>query len=156
MSKFYSLEEIKKILDVQYFMIFGERSNGKSYAVNKEFLDNFFKYGEEFVICKRFADDMKSKVCSTVFTPLEEYILEEYEHKVKFYNGCWYAYHKNSDGKLNECKPMGYALSINTSDRIKMSQYPKVTGISFEEFMSQSALYLPDEVNLFLNSFNNS
>lgn len=151
MSKFYSLEEIDKIKDVQYHIIFGERSNGKSYAINKRVIDNFFLKGEEFVICKRFQDDMNSKVCSTVFTPLEDYVLTEYGHRIKFYHGTWWAYDKDSDGKLSECRPMGYALSINTSDRIKMSQYPKVTVISFEEFMSQNALYLPDEVNLFIN-----
>jgi hypothetical protein len=149
--KWYSLDKIHKIPDVQYYMIFGERSNGKSYAVNKNSVDNFFTRGEEFIICKRFDEDMKAKVCSTVFKPLEDYILEKYEHKVKFYQSAWWAYHKDSDGKLAECKPMGYALSVNTSDRIKMSQYPNVTTISFEEFMSQSALYLPDEVNLFIN-----
>lgn len=151
MSKFYSLEEMDKIKDVQYHIIFGERSNGKSYAVNKRVIDNFFANGEEFVICKRYDKDMESKVCNTVFKPLEDYVLEQYEHKIKYYHGTWWAYHKDSDGKLSECHPMGYALSINTSDRIKMSQYPKVTTISFEEFMSQNALYLPDEVNLFIN-----
>jgi hypothetical protein len=151
MSKFYSLDEMDKIKDVQYHMIFGERSNGKSYAVDKRCIDNFFERGEEFVICKRYDEDMKTKVCSTMLSPLYDYVMEEYEHKIKFYQGVWWAYHKDSDGRMADCKPMGYALSISTSDRIKGSQYPKVTTIIFEEFMSQNALYLPDEVNLFIN-----
>jgi len=150
-SGFYNLDEMDRIEDVQYNIIFGERSNGKSYSVNKRCLDNFFIKGEEFVICKRWEEDMKSKTCSTVFTPLSDYVLKEYNHKMKFYHGSWWAYPNGSDGKMVDCIVMGYALSINNSDRIKMSQYPKVTVISFEEFMSQSALYLQDEVNLFIN-----
>lgn len=151
MSDWYSLDKMDSIEDVQYHVIFGERSNGKSYAVNMRCIDNFFKNGEEFVICKRWDEDMKSKVCSTVFTPMAEYVSNEYNHKIKFYHGSWWAYPSGSDGKMVDCVLMGYALAINSSDRIKMSQYPKVTLISFEEFMSQSALYLPDEVNLFIN-----
>lgn len=148
--KWYSLKNILKH-DVQYYMIFGERSNGKSFAVNKRALDNFFSLGEEFVIMKRYDEDMKSKICNTVFKPFDEYVLEKYEHKIKFYQGCWWAYHKDSEGKMSDCTCMGYALSLSSSDRIKMSQYPKVTTISLEEFMSQSCSYLNDEISLFLN-----
>lgn len=151
MSKFYSLDEIDKINDVQYHIIYGERSNGKSYALGKRALDNFFKYGEEFVICKRYEEDMKTKVCSTMLIPLYDYVLENYDHHIKYYQGRWWAYHKDTEGKMIDCKVIGYALSISTSDRIKGSQYPNVTTIIFEEFMSQNALYLPDEVNLFIN-----
>lgn len=151
MSKFYSLKEMDKLQHVQYKIIFGERSNGKSYAVNKRIIDNFFNDGGQCVIMKRFEEDMKSKICSTVFSPLEQYILEKYDHKIKFYQGKWLLYHKDSEGKLSECLTLGYALAINTCDRLKMSQYPNVTTISFEEFMSQTATYLQDELNLFLN-----
>ena len=41
--KWYSLDNILKY-DVQYYMIFGERSNGKSYAVDKYVIDNGTKY----------------------------------------------------------------------------------------------------------------
>lgn len=151
MIEYYSLERIQKIKNVQYYMIYGERSNGKSYAVDKEMLDNFFTKGEEFVICKRYDEDMKTKVCSTMLTPLDDYISDTYDYKMKYYQGRWWAYPNDSDGKMVDCVTMGYSLAINQSDRIKGSQFPKVTTILFEEFMSQSATYLPDEVNLFLN-----
>lgn len=150
-SKFYSLEELDKIENVQYHIIFGERSNGKSYALGKRVLDNYFKYGEEFVICKRYEEDIKTKICSTMLEPLYDYILDTYGYRIKFYQGRWLCYEDGAEGKLTECKVIGYALSISASDRIKGSQYPRVTTIVFEEFMSQSAMYLNDEVNLFLN-----
>lgn len=151
MTNFYSLDELDKIKHVQYHIIFGERSNGKSYCLGKRVLDNFFKRGEQFVICKRYEEDMKTKICGTMLSPLYDYVEEEYGYKIKFYQGSWWAYPLGTDGKMSECECIGYALAINVCDRLKGSQYPKVKTIIFEEFMSQSASYLVDEVNLFIN-----
>lgn len=148
--KWYSLDNILKH-DAQYYMIFGERSNGKSYAVDKYMLDKFFQEGEQFAFVKRYEDDIKTKYMSEVFTPLEPYILEKYGYRIKFYRGTWLAYEDGTEGKISECKVMGYAFSLNNVNRTKATSYPNVTTILFEEFMSIDCTYLPDELNLFLN-----
>ena len=128
--KWYSLDNILKY-DVQYYMIFGERSNGKSYAVDKYIIDKFFLEGEQFAFVKRFEDDIKSKYMSEVFTPLEPYILEKYGYRIKFYRGCWLVYEDGTEGKLSECKTFGYAFSLNNVNRTKATSYPNVTTILF-------------------------
>lgn len=148
--KWYSLDNILKY-DTQYYMIFGERSNGKSYAVDKYIIDKFFLEGEQFAFVKRFEDDIKTKYMTEVFTPLENYILEKYNHKIKFYRGCWLVYEEGTEGKIADCKTLGYAFSLNNVNRTKATSYPNVTTILFEEFMSIDCSYLPDELNLFLN-----
>lgn len=148
--KWYSLDNILKH-EAQYYMIFGERSNGKSYAVDKYILDKFFKEGEQFAFVKRYEDDIKTKYMSEVFTPLEPYILEKFGYRIKFYRGTWLAYEDGTEGKISECKVMGYAFSLNNVNRTKATSYPNVTTILFEEFMSIDCTYLPDELNLFLN-----
>lgn len=151
MTKYYSLDEIHQY-DAQYYMIFGERSNGKSYAVKKHMIDNYFnKNGEQFVISKRFKEDLKTKICQTVFDDLKEYVEENYHSSIRFYNGTWYTYPKDETFTVKTADVMGYAIAINSSDNTKMAQFPKVTTIVLEEFMSQSSVYLPDEINLFLN-----
>lgn len=148
--KWYSLDNILKH-DAQYYMIFGERSNGKSYAVDKYILDKFFQEGEQFAFVKRYEDDIKTKYMSEVFTPLETYILETYGYRIKFYRGTWLTYEDGTEGKISECRVMGYAFSLNNVNRTKATSYPNVTTILFEEFMSIDCTYLPDELNLFLN-----
>ena len=148
--KWYSLDNILKH-EAQYYMIFGERSNGKSYAVDKYILDKFFQDGEQFAFVKRYEDDIKTKYMSEVFTPLEPYILENYGYRLKFYRGQWLVYEDGTEGKISECKVMGYAFSLNNVNRTKATSYPNVTTILFEEFMSIDCTYLPDELNLFLN-----
>ena len=106
MKKFYSLEELDKLKNIQYYIIFGERSNGKSYAVDKRMIDNYFTKGEEFVICKRYAEDIKTNICTTMLEPLYDYVLDTFGYKIRFYRGIWYTYPKDesfktptSDGK---------------------------------------------------------
>ena len=148
--KWYSLDNILKY-EVQYYMIFGERSNGKSYAVDKYIIDKFFEEGKQFAFVKRYEEDIKTKYMSEVFNPLENYILEKYGHRLKFYRGQWLVYEDGLEGKLAECRVFGYAFSLANVNRTKATSYPEIDTILFEEFMSIDCTYLPDELNLFLN-----
>lgn len=148
--KWYSLDNILKY-DAQYYIIYGERSNGKSYAVDKYIIDKFFKDGKQFGFVKRYEEDIKSKYMSEVFAPLEDYILEKYGHRLKFYRGQWLLYEDGLEGKISECKVFGYAFSLANVNRTKATSYPHIDTILFEEFMSIDTTYLNDEINLFLN-----
>ena len=148
--KWYSLDRILEH-NAQYYIIFGERSNGKSYAVDKHIIDNFFLKGEQFGFVKRYEEDIKSKYMSEVFNHLEDYILEEYNHRIKFYRGQWLVYEDGLEGKIAECKVFGYAFSLANVNRTKATSYPFITSVLFEEFMSIDCRYLDDEVNLLLN-----
>ena len=147
--EYYSLDNILKH-DVQYYMIYGERSNGKSYAVDKYILDKYFTTGEQFVICKRYAEDINGTICSTMLEPLYEYVFETYGYYIRFYQGKWFAT-QDRDMPITKQEVIGYAMALNISERYKGSQYPKVTTILFEEFMSQKSSYLPNEINLLMN-----
>lgn len=148
--KWYSLDNILKY-DAQYYMIFGERSNGKSFAVDKYIIDKFFREGKQFGFIKRYEEDIKAKYMNEVFNPLEDYILSEYGHHIKFYRGNWLVYEEGTEGKLADCKVMGYAFSLANVNRTKATSYPLIDTLLFEEFMSIDCTYLNDELNLFLN-----
>lgn len=148
--KWYNLSNILQ-KDGQYYVILGERSNGKSYALNKYIIDRYFQHGEEFAYVKRYEEDIKRKYMGEVFTPLQDYVRETYEHEIKFYQGKFLVYPVDSDGKLSECRVIGTAFSIANVNRTKGTSYPNITTILFEEFMSVDCTYLPDELNLFLN-----
>jgi hypothetical protein len=132
-------------------MIFGERSNGKSYAVDTYIIDKFFTEDKQFAFVKRFEEDIKTKYMSEVFNPLENYILEKYNHRIKFYRGQWLVYEDGLEGKISECKVFGYAFSLANVNRTKATSYPEIETILFEEFMSIDCSYINDELNMFLN-----
>lgn len=149
--KWYSLENILKY-DVQYYIIFGERSNGKTYAVCEKLIDDFFEKGYEFGLIRRYEEDIKAKNMDT-YIPLDlkKYMLEKYNHHVKFYRGKWYVYEDGLEGKISECTVFGHAFSVANANRTKSLSFPLIENLVFEEFMSMSCDYLPDEINLFLN-----
>ena len=147
--QYYSLNNILQH-EGQYYIIFGSRSNGKSYAVDKLCLDNYYTKGEEFVICKRYGEDIKTSICSSMLTPLYDYVLNTYGYYIRYYQGKWLT-SQDETLPINQWQVMGYSQSLNNVDRYKGSQYPKVTTIVFEEFMAMRGDYLANEVNLFIN-----
>lgn len=149
MNDYYSLDNILKY-DAQYYIIFGERSNGKSYALGKYVLDNYFTKGEEFVICKRYKEDMTTYICERMLSHLEDYVLEKYGFYIRYYQSKWYC--SEEDGApISQCKVIGYAQNINGVEKFKGAQYPKVTTVVFEEFMSMKGEYLQNEIKLLMN-----
>lgn len=59
-NKYYSLNNILK-KDAQYNIIFGQRSNGKTYAVKKYGLEKFIKTGEQMAYVRRQDIDLKKR-----------------------------------------------------------------------------------------------
>ena len=93
-QKFYSLKTILS-KDAQYNIIFGERSNGKTYSVLKYGLEKFCKNGEQTAIVRRWSEDFKGKRASTMYQALVEN--KEIERltqgkwtDVYYYSGRWY------------------------------------------------------------------
>ena len=68
-QKFYSLENILK-KDSVYNVIFGERSNGKTYAALKYGIEEYFKHGGQMAIVRRWKEDITGKRASDIFTSL--------------------------------------------------------------------------------------
>ena len=144
MVKYYSLNKILKNKS-QYNVIFGERSNGKTYACLKYALDKFFKKGEEFVYLRRWTDDVKSKRMQTLFVPFKDY-LEKRNGKVIFKKGAFYFVNLET---LEETI-MAYALSISEVEHMKSSSYENVTTVIFDEFLTRR-VYLVNEFVSFMN-----
>ena len=144
MVKYYSLNKILKNKS-QYNVIFGERSNGKTYACLKYALDKFFKNGEEFVYLRRWTDDVKTKRMQTLFTPFKEY-LEKRNGKVIFKKGAFYFV----DLDTEEETIMAYALSVSEVEHMKSSSYENVTTVIFDEFITRR-VYLVNEFVSFMN-----
>jgi hypothetical protein len=152
-SNYYSLDSLKKYdKDITYYILFGERGSGKSFSITRKAIDDFFIHGKEFVIVKRFAEDITTKFASTMLRDHEDYIRDEYGYEISYYGHRWRVYKTGEEKpKLDDMKIMGYTLAISQSNSTKGGQYPKVGNIILEEFMSMGAVYLPDEVKLFIN-----
>lgn len=153
-NKFYSLKNILS-KDAQYNMIFGERSNGKTYAVLKYGLKDFITQGKQLAIVRRWSEDFTGKRGQTMFDSLvsngEVVKLTGGEWTgIYYWASKWYLC-KYEDGKrINHEKPFAYGFSISSMEHDKSTSYPDICTICFDEFLTRS-MYLPDEFILFMN-----
>lgn len=152
--KFYDLKAILS-KGAQYNMIFGERSNGKTYAVLKYALEKYVKDGSQLGLVRRFQDDFTGKRGATMFDALvmndevRKLTKDEWTN-VYYYGSRWYLCRYEGDKRIVDEFPFAYGFAITSMEHDKSTSYPNIKTILFDEFISRGA-YLPDEFVLFMN-----
>lgn len=157
-TKFYSL---KKILekDCVYNIIFGERSNGKTYAVLKYAIENYVQTGGQLAYVRRWKEDVTGRRASEVFSALinndEVYTITKGEYSsIYYFSGKYYLcnYDENTKKPIyNDEDCIGYTFSLSDMEHNKSVSYPKITTVMFDEFLTKY-VYLNDEFMLFMNT----
>lgn len=158
-NKYYTLDKIKK-KNARYNIIFGERSNGKTYAVLKEGLHQYGSTGEEMAIIRRWEDDFRGKRGQQMFANLVQNgeVAKATGGEwtdVTYWSGRWYMvrYDTNDKGDtvaVKAEKPFAYAFSLTSMEHDKSTSYPNITTILFDEFMTRG-YYIPNEFVIFMN-----
>lgn len=155
-NKYYSLDNILSY-NAQYNIIFGERSNGKTYAALEYGLKQYQDSKKSFAIVRRYAEDFRGKRGATMFDALEANgLISKYTsglyNRVVYYSSRWYF--AKFDEELNKevrCEePFAYAFAIAQMEHDKSTSYPTIGTIIFDEFITRS-IYLNDEFVLFMN-----
>lgn len=157
----YDYYEIRKILkeypDAYYYVVFGERSNGKTYSALSYAVERYRKAGEQFAYLRRFGEDIRNKNLSNLFSGHVEngFIESQFNgsfNSVDYAKSKFYLTKLTEDGeKIVSEEPMGFAFDLNSMEHYKSTSFPRVTTIIFDEFMSRSG-YLPNEWVLFANT----
>jgi len=154
--KYYSLNRIKK-KNAVYNVIFGERSNGKTYAVLKEGIENYWKTGGQIAVVRRWKEDITGKRAQGIFNALNENdeirkITNDEFEGVHYYNGKFYlCTYKDNKVVYNDTDIIGYTFALSDNEHNKSISYPRVQIILFDEFLTKH-LYLNDEFVLFMNT----
>ena len=156
-TEYYDVSHIDKF-NAHYNVIFGKRSNGKTYSVLKKLIVNHAQKGEQGAYLRRYREDFKGKRGATMFDSLiaNDEISKATDGKwttVKFYSDRWYFAKPDEDdpGRLiADSVPFCYGFSLAQMEHDKSTSYPLVTTVIFDEFISRIG-YLPNEFVLFMN-----
>lgn len=155
--KFYSLKNILA-KNAQYNVIVGERSNGKTYAVEKYGIEQYFKTGKTMAIIRRWKEDFRGKRGQHMFDALitngeVEKISKGQFTTITYYNGQWFMANKDekTDTYVKDAQPFCYGFALSDVEHDKSISYPTVTTILFDEFLTRGA-YMPDEFVIFMNT----
>lgn len=155
-QKFYSLDSILSH-DAIYNVIFGERSNGKTFSVLKYALQRFVENGEQLALVRRWQDDFIGKRGQQMYDALvAEGVVSELTDGewtgIYYYASRWFLcrYDKETGKRETDETPLAFGFSISAMEHDKSTSYPNITTILFDEFLTRT-MYLPDEFVLFMN-----
>ena len=155
--KYYSLTNIKR-KHATYNVIFGERSNGKTYAVLTEVVKNWVKDGSQFAYVRRWQEDIRGRRAQAVFSALTDdgsidKLTNHQYQGIYYFSGRFYFCTYDDKGKpvYSDSDVLGYTFALSDTEHNKSNSYPKVSTIMFDEFLTKH-LYLPDEFILFMNT----
>lgn len=153
---YYSLDSILQ-RNAQYNIIFGERSNGKTYAVLKYGVENYIRTGKQIALVRRFIEDIRGKRGDVLFNALSangeiEKMTKGRYTFIKHVNRRFYLAYRDEDLGKDVCDstPLGYSFALNEMEHDKSTSYPDITTIMFDEFLTRQ-VYLKDEFVTFMN-----
>lgn len=158
---YYSSKEIRK-RQAHYNLIYGERSNGKTFDIIKLGFEDFISSGEvnQLGLIRRHEEDfIGAQSARTVYNSLmcdgngENQIEKISKGKytgVEYWGGRYFLTYQKEDKIIKTDKVIAYGFSINNSEHYKSASFPHIRTILFDEFMTRKS-YLADEFIMFQN-----
>lgn len=154
---FYDIfKTINSYPDCRYYVIYGERTNGKTYSALKYALKNYVEKGETFVYIRRFNVDVKPTNMRRLFANLVAHdevfnMTDGVWSDVDFFRGEFFLSRPTEDGDIERSPTsFGYIMDLPSMEHYKSLSYPTVTTVIFDEFISRDG-YIANEFILFMN-----
>lgn len=150
---YYNIDEIRS-KGCTYNLIFGEKSNGKSYQVKlKIMLENYLKTGRRFMLMRRWDADIKNNWIESYFSnmDIESLTNKKYNTIIKYRNEILFANNiidKEGSIKTKKGEKCGYAIPLSLEQHYSSADFTDCDDIILEEFMERGS-YLPNEVAKF-------
>ena len=171
----YSIDNIDHE-GANFNLIWGERSNGKSYQVKHKkavipYLENVDRYlssytnkkeiikqaqesGKRFILMRRFKEEITSSWIESYFSDVDVEKLTDGEYNMisMYRKELFLTYYDVEKHQSKRGTKIGYAVALSTEQNFAGGSYLDVSDIIFEEFMSRTT-YLHDEPNKLLNFY---
>lgn len=150
----YNMDEIDKI-GARINLIYGERSNGKSYQVkHKKAVEKYIKTGKRFILMRRLKEEITSEKIEQYFQDVDVSKLTngKFNCITLYRKSLFFSVYDNETGKTKRFDKIGYVVALSTEQNYAGASYLDVEDIIFEEFMSRTD-YLSNESNKLMNFY---
>lgn len=151
----YSIDNIDKE-DAIINLIYGERSNGKSYAVkHKKAVEKYLNTGSRFILMRRWKEEITTEKIEQYFQDVDIYKLTDGKfNSITMYKKRLFLSNYNNDtGKTTRGDMIGYVVALSTEQNYAGASYLDVNDIIFEEFMARNTPYLGNESDRLINFY---
>ncbi len=141
----YSLKAIKATKAL-FFLIFGKKSNGKSYAVKHEVLKDYLQNGIKFFYVRRWKDEITMSSVEQYFNDIDVQSLTngKYNTIVCWRKKIYFANYNPETAKTVKGEQIGYYTALSQEQNVSSESFLDVGNIVFEEFMSRT-MYIGKE-----------
>ncbi len=154
--KYYRLKNILQ-KKATYNVMFGERSNGKTYAVQEYCIKQYLKTGGQTAWIRRWQDDFKGKRARTMWDgcvnngELDKWTNGQFDH-INYKGGAWYLakFDETLNKDVEALTPFAYSFAISAMEHDKSTNYDNIINAVLDEFLTRT-FYLPNEFVLFMN-----
>lgn len=125
---YYNIDNIDK-LNCTYNLIFGEKSNGKSYQIKtKKMLEKYIKTGRRFILMRRWEIDLKNNWVESYFSNIDIQKLTDnkYNTVVKFKNEIFFANNildEHNSVKTKKGEKIGYAIAVSQEQHFSSRRF---------------------------------
>lgn len=151
----YSIDNIDKenaIINI----IYGERSNGKSYQVkHKKAVEKYLNTGRRFILMRRWKEEITTEKIEQYFQDVDIYKLTDgaYNCISMYKKQLFLSRYNNETGKTTRGDKIGYVVALSTEQNYAGASYLDVDDIIFEEFMSRGAYIGGGESDKLINFY---
>lgn len=171
----YNIDPISE-LGANINIIYGERSNGKSYQAKhkkgifrylyetNEYFDDYknkgniikrcIKKGSRFVLLRRWREEISSDLVEKYFDDIDIMKLTDNKYNciTMYKKQLFLSHYNNEDGKTKRGEHIGYVCALSTEQKYAGVSMLDVSDIIFEEFMARG-VYISDEPNKLMNFY---
>ena len=142
----YNIDNIDK-KDANFNLIYGEKSNGKSYQVkHKKAVEHYLKAGRRFILLRRWREDISNLWIEQYFADVDVAKLtnNKYNCISQYRKVLYFSIYDENTGKTQRIEKIGYVMSLSTEQHMSSASFLDVDIIIFEEFMERGT-YIPHE-----------
>ena len=172
---YYNIDKLDK-LGASINILYGERSNGKSYQLKhkkgiipylknttsysrsyrdkEKIIEDNIKHGTRFILLRRNKEEVSSEKVEQYLNDIDIMSLtnDEYNCFSIYKKGIYLAKYDNETGKTKRYEKIGYTMSLSTEQNYAGASYLDVHDIIFEEFMTRT-VYLSNEPDKLMNLY---
>ena len=144
-----------------YRIAYSQRGPGKSYQIKCQAIDNWLDGGKQFGLIRRLDKNLSIDKVSEYWDDMTEYFYEKASLVFPAYDqffispksGKWTVYGLvTASGRKDKLGVIGYYFSCSCADNYKSSgSYPDIVFDVYEEFMSNTHQYLPNEFDALMS-----
>ena len=135
----YNIEELLKKAPLSlYYLIYGEKSNGKSYAVKHLAINNYIKNHKKFILLRRWKADISTAWVEKYFHDVDvEKITNDRYNCITVWRGDLFFNKVDEKGKSLEKEKIGSVMALSTEQHYSGASFLDYDTVIFEEFMER-------------------